>query len=245
MRGLNFITWKWKQPGFRETYTAEHVNVMQNMLRRHCRIPFRHICITDDPSRISTSVEVFQLWKDLNDIPNICGHHLPSCYRRLKLFSPIVQEEMGIREGERIVSIDLDGVITKNTDDLWRREERFVGWARRGSRQPTVFNGSLWMFTAGDFEEVWTTFDPKRSTVEANKCGYMGSDQSWLSYQFMGKDYIGGFGPSVVSWPTELKRYPKEKSLPNHAAIVFFHGKSKPWHPGMQATVPWLREHWR
>jgi hypothetical protein len=241
VRDLVFVSWKWKQPGFREPYTHEYVNKLHYGLRRHTTIPFRHICVTDDPSHIDTAIDVHQLWKDLNDTPNICGHHLPSCYRRLKLFSPIEQERMGIREGSRIVSIDLDAVIVGNCDDLWRRPERFVGWARPGSRHATVFNGSLWMFTAGDLEELWTTFIPGKSNVEANRAGFMGSDQSWLSYKLINTDYIGGFGPAVKSFPTELRG----KLLPSHASIVFFHGRQKPWHAATQHQAPWIRDHWR
>lgn len=237
-----FITWKWKQPGFREPYLGQYVNVMHRMLHRHTTIPFRHICITDDETNIQGNIETFPLWKDMEDKPNYCGHHLPSCYRRLKIFSPIVQKQMGIRQGDRLVSIDLDAILVRNCDHLWRRPERFVGWARRGSRQPTVFNGSMFMWNAGDLEYLWTEFEPDRSPAEANKAGFLGSDQSWLSYKLMHEPFIGGFGATVQSYPTELRRLNK---LPNHTSLVFFHGRQKPWHPQTQHEAAWVAEHWR
>ena len=239
---IHFVSWKWKQAGHRELYTADHVNVLQDMLVRNCTIPFRHICVTDDPSRINPRIDFQPLWPDLNDRPNICGQHLPSCYRRLRLFDPLVQREMGIGKGERIVSIDLDVVIVANTDHHWRRDERFVGWARRGTYHPTVFNGSLWMFSAGDLEYMWTEFDPNTSPREANKAGYMGSDQSWLSYKLIREPWVGGFSaPQVVSYANDVRN----KRVPNGVDIVFFHGKRKPWHPQTQAEAPWIRDHWR
>lgn len=235
-----FVTWKWKQNGFREIYTSQHVNMMHAMLKRHTKMPFRHVCITDDAEGIAKGIDIHPLWNDHSKMANACGHHLPSCYRRLKIFSPIEQAKIGIEKGTRIISIDIDGVITGPTDELWQRKERFVGWARRGSRHPTVFNGSLFMFTAGDLENIWTEFEPARSPAVANRAGYMGSDQSWLSYMLMRKDFIGGFGPRVQAYP-DFKRQP----LKPNASIVFFNGREKPWHPATQAQATWIKDHWR
>lgn len=242
MGRLTFVSWKWKQAGHREGYTAEHVNVLHDMLRRHCTIPFRHICVTDDPSRINPAVDFFQLWRDLSDRPNICGKHLPSCYRRLRLFDPTTQTEMGIAKGDRIVSIDLDTVIIANTDHHWRRTERFIGWVRRGTYHPTVFNGSLWAFNAGDLEYMWTEFNPNTSPQEANKAGFMGSDQSWLSYKLVREPFVGGFAaPHVISYNGDVRN----KRIPPQADIVFFHGKRKPWNPQVQNEAPWIKDHWK
>lgn len=246
MSRLHFVTWKWKQamPVHGGGYNHEHVNVMHDMLRRNVTRQFRHVCVTDDPSNINTAVDFHPLWKDLNDKPNICGKHLPSCYRRLRLFDPIMQREMGISKGDRVVSIDLDCVIVRNTDHHWRRSERFIGWARRGSVHPTVFNGSMWMFTAGDLEEIWTEFDPATSPQEANRAGYMGSDQSWLSYKLVRQNYVGGWAPTnVISYSNDLLG--KRTNALSRADIVFFHGKRKPWHIEPVGQHAWIGEHWR
>lgn len=245
---LHFVTWKWQQdkPVHGGGYIAEHVNVMHDMLKRNVTLPFRHVCVTDDPSGINPRVDFHPLWKDLNDKPNICGQHLPSCYRRLRLFDPVMQREMGIKPGERIISIDLDAVIVRNTDHHWKRTERFVGWARRGSVHPTVFNGSMWMFTAGDLEEIWTEFDPNTSPQEANRAGYMGSDQSWLSMKLVRQPYVGGWSPSnVISFSNDIWNKPQRTNLLRQADIIFFHGKHKPWHMEASRRHPWIKEHWR
>ena len=55
---LTIVCWKWKKhkSGFQlpgvVPYTAHHVNVLRNMLERHCHIPFRFVCLTDDPRGI-------------------------------------------------------------------------------------------------------------------------------------------------------------------------------------------------
>src|SRR5690606_16506721 len=180
---LHVVLWKWNQPGYRERFTSEHVNVMGKMLRRHMN-GYRHrvVCVTDNSSRIDPTIDTFPLWNNYNHLPNASGRHLPSCYRRLKIFDPVTQREMGINPGDRVMSIDLDMVIARDLRPLVTRQEPFVGWAVRGTVHPRVFNGSMFMFTAGEFEEVWTSFHPELSPRKAFKLGYFGSDQAWLSF---------------------------------------------------------------
>jgi hypothetical protein len=55
-----FVTWKWKQDGFRCPYIADHVNAMAGMLDRFVKAPHRVICVTDDPDNVK--VETYPLW---------------------------------------------------------------------------------------------------------------------------------------------------------------------------------------
>lgn len=243
----HIVLWKWKQQkdSISGRYTHEHVNVMEAMLRRSLiQIKnFRIVCVTDDPSQISTGVDFHPLWKDLDDTPNICGKHLPSCYRRLKLFDPKTQKDMGIDRGDRITSIDLDAVIINPIDHMLARQERFVGWGVRGSHHPTVFNGSMWSFTAGDHEEVWADFDPERSPMIANKAGYLGSDQAWLSYKLVKAAGSSSWTyPNICSYPRDVYRRP---IVPKGAQVIMFHGRKKPWHAEVQERSPWVKNYWR
>jgi len=240
---LNVVLWKWVQANFKHAYLSEHVNVMVSMLRRHAHgMPFRIICVTDDPSGIE-GCDVFPLWDDHSGLSNRSGANLPSCYRRLKLFDPKTQEAMGIAPGQRICSIDLDSVITGDMRPLWNKPQHFVGWAVRGSHHLRVFNGSMWMFTARENSKVWTQFNPERTPDAVHQAGYLGSDQSWLSYNFAGDSTCGNWGfPTAVSYPREVARRPK---LVNGTSIVFFHGKKKPWHPNVQNEAAWIKQHWR
>lgn len=241
----HIVLWKWKQPGYRERFTAEHVNVMNSMvLRNLAKTQVRVHCVTDEQWGVDGSIKIHPIWNDITR-PNICGQHLPSCYRRIRLFDPVTQSKMGINPGDRIVSIDLDTVIMAKFDDLLARKDRFLGWAVRGSKHPTVFNGSFWMFTAGDLEEVWTEFDVNTSPDAANRAGYLGSDQAWLSYKLVKKEGSGGLTfPNILSYPREIfNRRPRY--LPNGCKIVFFHGKKKPWHPQVQKEALWIPQHWR
>lgn len=240
---LHIVLWKWKQAGYREAYTSKHVNVMAAMIRRNLTIPHRIICVTDDGYGISTRVEVHPLWNDFYDMQSVMGTGMPSCYRRLKLFDPDTQRDMGIRNGDRVCWIDLDAVVVANLDKMLSRPDTFLGWSVRGTYHLRVFNGSMTMFTAGELAFIWSEFDPETSPEKAKNAGYLGSDQGWLSYRLaMNPEYAGWTWPVIASYPRELMRRPL---LPKGVAIAFFHGKRKPWHPEVNSATPWVAQHWK
>jgi hypothetical protein len=232
---LTVVTWKWRSD-YRVTYTAHHVNVLRDMVLRNYSGPIRFVCITDDPQGIEG--ETFPLWTDCAELRNASGAQLPSCYRRLRLFDPETQAMLGIRTGERVVSLDLDTVILGSLNPLWDRDEPFVGWSLPGTYHPRVFNGSMWMIRGGAEAHVWRDFDPETSPGEARNAQFLGSDQSWMSYRLQGR---AGWtdADGVASYPLNL-RYLVEH--PADVRVAMFHGKQKPWMPGVQ---PWVRENWR
>lgn len=241
---LQIVLWKWDQPKFRgQPYTAEHVNVMCSMLRRNLQgKSHRIICITDDDSGI-LECETAHLWNDLNDVPNASGVHLPSCYRRLKLYDPATQRDLGIDKGDKIMSIDLDTLICNPIWPIVETEGRFVGWGLTGVQGRPVFNGSLQMFTAGDLDFIWKDFDPKKSPAEAGEAGYRGSDQAWLSYKLVGKEWAVGLKwPEVASYPLQNR---VQGILKRETIIIFFHGSEKPWSPNARFQTPWIDRYWR
>lgn len=240
----HIILWKWHQPFARETYTALHVNVMVRMLRRNLDgITHRIVCVTDDPSGV-TECETFMLWRDHDNLANATKHTLPSCYRRLKLFDPVTQTQMGMFPGDRIVSLDLDTLVVGQLQPLLGRDDyRFLGWALPGTHHPKVFNGSFFMFTAGELAEVWREFNAKTSPQEAFQAGYLGSDQSWLSYKLVNKARCDGFTfPEIASYPHHVR---KMKVLDARTRLIFFHGKRKPWHTDSNRESPWIARYWR
>lgn len=238
--GIVFVCWKWAS-GYRHVYTAEHVNVMRAMVARHYKKPHRFVCITDDPTGVEA--ETFPLWEDCSKLTNASGEHLPSCYRRLKIFDPATQAAMGIEPGTRIVSLDLDTVICGDLTPLVDRGEEFVGWALKGTYHPRVFNGSMFLLEAGKVAEVWADFDPESSPAVAAAAKFRGSDQSWLSYR-VGVDRPGWTKANgIVSYALDLRRSPDH--LPTGARVVMFHGHMKPWHLHHVGRPAWVREHWR
>ena len=239
----NIIIWKWAQPNAREVYTAQHVNTFVRMITRNLiGVRYRIICVTDDPKDIY-ACETFPLWADCNTLKNASNPNLPSCYRRLKIFDPDQQRALLIQNGQRIVSIDLDTLVTGQLGPLLKRNERFLGWELKGAHHPKVFNGSFQMFTAGDLAEIWTEFDPNSSPAEAYAARYQGSDQSWLSYRLVNKPNCDGLRyPEVASYPHNIRQL---ALLKRETKIIFFHGARKPWHPVARRESPWIDRYWR
>ena len=239
---VHVVLWKWTQPNERVSYTAEHVNIVASMLARNITIPHRILCITDSPAGI-TECETAYLWKDFENLANATKATLPSCYRRLKLYDYKTQQDLGIDKGDRILGLDLDSLVCGNIDQMLQMEGRFVGWEMKGSHHSKVFNGSFQMFTSGDLQEIWSKFDPNVSPKECYRKGWLGSDQSWLSMNLIGKEGSASVGyPEVVSYPL-LGRLHGIRSLKTR--IMFFHGSVKPWFPEALKISPFIDRYWR
>lgn len=235
---LTVALWKWR--GVRE-YSADHVNVFARMVRRHLSLPHRIVCITDDPRGID-ECETMPLW----DEPRVkVEPGKLNCYRRLKCFAP----DAGDWLGERILSLDLDGVIVGDITPLVDRAEDFVIWGRDGWSCP--YNGGMWLLRAGTRPRIWTDLDPRtvRKTTQnatvipgeipgrrAKRRGILGSDQAWIYY----------CQPNEATWgePDGVWRYKPGcvHRLPKGARIVWFPGETKPWNA--LGRSPWIRDHW-
>lgn len=244
---LTVVLWKWSQPDARVIYRSEHVNTIAEQLRRNLRsLPHRIVCVTDNPAGLKGLDAVYPLWPDCGDMENASGGKLPSCYRRLKLYDPATQASLGISEGSQVLSLDVDSAIIGDLSKLLQECNgwRFMGWARPGDKHETVFNGSFQLFHAGDLSEIWTEFhrDPKAAAQEANKAGFKGSDQAWLSYNLVGKPKCSGLTyPTLASYPMNVNQL---RMLDAKVRIVFFHGKLKPWDRQALRQSSWLQRYW-
>lgn len=232
---LTFICWRWKPPaGYRSQFGPETVRVLRNMIRRHYSHPHRFVCVTDTPGDIDADIETMPLWKEFGDIPSPHGPKNPSCYRRLKMFSP----EAGAMFGPRFVSMDLDTVIVSDLSPLVDRTEEFICWG--DTNRTTHYNGSFMLMTAGSRTKVWETFDPAKSPKLAMRAGFFGSDQGWISYCLGPKEAKWSKADGVYSYRNDLQR---SSTLPANARITFWHGREDPWTGGQRLS--WVREHWR
>lgn len=236
-RPVTVVSWLWGSGSYRHKFTAQHANALEAMVRHHYDGDIRFVTITDDPRGITG--ETFPLWDDCNNLVNASGAQLPSCYRRLRLFD----REINKHFGDRICSIDLDTVITGNLNDILDRTEPFVGWHQKGQNHDRVYNGSLWIFDAEKYQFMWDDFDPKKSPQIAHNAGYNGSDQSWISYKLAGKEAAWTEADGVHSWPREV-RHRKDKSLPEGAKVIMFHGSNKPWDKKARDESPWMKNWW-
>lgn len=234
---LTIVCWRWRPPaGYATRFDADAVNVLRRMVARHYREPFRFICVTDDPVGLDAGVEVIPIWNDFADLMNPAGEKKPSCYRRLRAFSPDIVDVFG----PRFVSIDLDVVITGDVTELWNRPEDFVIY---GKTHPTTpYNGSMFLLTAGARRQVWERFDPARSPLQAWRSGYFGSDQGWISLCLGHGEARWGRSDGVYSYPLHLQAV---GALPSNARLVIMHGKLKPWDAPARTRHRWIQEHYQ
>jgi len=230
---LAIICWKWKKqkigfqlPG-KVSYTAKHVNILNNMLLRHCRIPFRLICFTDDSTGICC---------ETMPIPTKYSE-LGGCYRRLWMFS-----EEAKTLGKRIASIDLDCVIVKDCTEIFSRTEEFIINTYNSSRFGAIdqfYNGSLIMFDTGSRKELWNDFNqsntPLKLKINNRKKICIGSDQAWIRMR-IGKKEVRFSNHDGIYEARQIRQ-----TVPKNASIIFFSGPNDP----MIDTREWVVENWK
>ncbi len=234
-------------------YVADHVNRLDAMLARHVTLPYEHVCVTDMPADIAPNIRIVPMWPDLAQYGK--------CFRRLKVFDPAMRAVLG----PRIVSIDLDTVITGNIDHLFDRPEPFVIWGDRSqvdAAQGTPYCGSLFMLEIGYRPDVFTGFDPAVALNLRQTHGWVGSDQAWLGYCIQGapvwkkKDGVFSFRLDVklkvpmrarglIAGRKAAPRIARARSLPPAARIVFFHGLEDPSQTHLHVHHKWIPEHWK
>lgn len=237
---LTVVCWRWRPaPGYRSTYGPETVNVLRRMVARHYPNPHRFVCITDDPAGIDPEVEVLPLWSDFDGLASPHGPKNPSCYRRLRIYA----RDIGAVLGPRLVSMDLDCVITDDLRPVWDRPEDIILWG--GTHPTTAYNGSMVLLRAGARPQVWERFDPRRSPELARRAGCYGSDQGWVSYCLGPHEPRWTKVEGVFSFRNDIHRRRSWPGLPAGVRIVFFHGRFDPWDPAVQRENPWIVEHYR
>jgi hypothetical protein len=198
------------------------------MIGRNLDLPHKILCITDDP--VGVKCETYPLWHE----PNInLPEGRPNCYRRLKVFG-----DFGKELGDRLLSIDLDAVITGNITPIVDRPEDFVIWGDVAKN--THYNGGFWIQTPGSRKQVWDNFDPLAPQI-TKKHNIVGSDQAWVSHVL---------GPGEAMWTTKDGVYSYRNHLrngmipkPPDAKIVFFHGKTDPDH--VVNKLKWVKDNYK
>lgn len=236
---LTVCCFKWKpHKTARSKFNERHVNKLHSLFKRHLSIPFRFVCVTDDDRGIDPEIVIVKLWDDLANVPNPSGPREPWCYRRLKLFS----KEAASLVGERILWIDLDMMLTGDIRHLVDRSDDVV--LLETDRPQIPINGSMVLLTPGVREDVWLDFDEKTSPILARKKGYLGSDQSWLSFKLYGNVptwKMGGPGRDGIYFFWQMAQQEgANPKLPADARLVSFHGRANPWDLG-PLSCSWVR----
>jgi hypothetical protein len=166
--------------------------------------------------------------------------------------------------GDRVLSIDLDCVITGNIDHLVAGPEPFKIW--KGVLENAAWCGSLWRLDIGYRPDVFTEFDIDEAKRLRSERGLIGSDQAWM-YHKIGEAPLWTRRDGILSFRfdmhSELQRAPVgfgyqaqkhrrmmaqrkyDGSLPKDARIVFFHGPFDPSMTHLHIQHRWIPEQWK
>lgn len=210
---IHFVTWHWgsKYPQF-------YVDRLQRGIARNMRDEYRfHVCRPQAEDEHLTQI--------------------PGCFARLRAFDPEWQAAQGINEGDRIVNLDLDMVVTGDLTGMFDRDEPFVILQGVNTANPCRMNGSLWMLRAGYRPDVWSEFTIERA--EAITVAEFPDDQRWFEHMLPD---AGAFGPETGVYGFCKKGWPAGAALPRNAKLVAFFG----WRdPSKFLHIDWVRHHWR
>lgn len=235
---LTFVCWKWLQiPGAPNAlkkctpFISRHVNILYDMLERNLSIPFRLLCVTDDPEGIRSDVETISLWDDYRS--------MGGCFTRLKVF------EKGFDLfGSRFISIDLDCVILGDITNLFLRGEDFVIWKPTPTRQRrALYCGSLFMMDAGARPQVHEKFDPETFKPNSRNRYPGGTDQIHMSRTLCGNEAYWGWEHGIYNFGSDIWKV--KRRLPENARIVFFNGQFSPDDRDLQNRYSWIKENYK
>jgi len=162
----------------------------------------------------------------------------PGCLARIALFDRQWQRDIGAGKGDRIVNIDVDAVITGQLDPLFDRDAEFTIMQGYNQTNPCPFNGSLWMFRAGERHDVWEDFSLhafERYNVPIHS---IPDDQGWLHHKFPKADAYatadGVYAFKKIGWKKGRRK------LPLDARLVAFPGRD----PAKYLECDWIKQHW-
>ena len=223
---ITVVFWKWGN-----RYSAEHVNRGRSMVSRHLRLQHEVVCVTDDPSGIDGDIRIVPIADEMGYATH---PRRPNCYRRLTAFAPDAADWLG----RRILSFDLDIVITDDITDKIDRDEDFVALQDRASNTP--YNGSMWLLTAGSRPQVWESFDPETTPELTRRMGIVGSDQAQIARALGPNEAVWTEADGFYAYGRDICRKNGGK-LPANAKAVFFFGPHDP----ATSDKPWVKEHWR
>lgn len=215
MSRLTVLSWYWIDPDSRAAYTAAHVNIWADMVRRNLSMPHRIACVTDMPEGLDPRIDVIAPPHDFDDwrIPTWRAGR-PQCLRRLVMFAPDAARLFG----ERFVCMDIDCVITGPLDPLFVDDVDFRIF--RGTAPGRYYNGSMMMMRAGARPQVFSKLSLD-GVIDAGR-KFVGSDQAWISLVL---------GPKEKTWGPEhgVHWWANRAAARANCRVMFFPGSLKPW----------------
>lgn len=218
------VCWYWG-----DKYPVDYVHRLAAGVKRNLKQAHRFVVVSEGASIKS---DAFESW-ELLDTELLCYGF--GTIVRMRLFDSEWQLSHGIGNGDQIVNIDLDTVITGRLDELLNRNDEFVILQNINTTNPNPYNGSLWMVKARRRSDAWADFtlDRWRAIPRHAKL----SDQDWLRYKF---PKAAAWGPEDGVYGFKKKGWISQRRLMHNAKIVTFPGRDPSWY----TEVDWIKYHW-
>jgi hypothetical protein len=222
MSELTVVTYFWGQK-----YHVDDVLKLRDGVRRNLRQHHRFAVVSDRPVP-----GIKECWP----IEDLHLTRVPGCFARLRVFDPVYQNRYNI---EKLVSLDLDLIVTGNLDELFNRPDNFAILQGINTSNPCPYNGSVWMLRAGYRPDVWTDFSLENYHALKVPFHAIPDDQGWFHYKMPD---AGAFGPSTGVYGFKKQGWPYGDDLPKNARIVAFPGWRSP--EGFN-RLPWIKQNWK
>lgn len=226
---LHVVTWYWGSK-----YGPEYVHRLIQGVQANLKQEHVFHLVTEGDQAIKVDVR-------RHPITDISLLYVPGCFARLRMFDPGWQKFAGISPGDRVVSMDIDAIVVGELDPLFGG---FEGGLRimqgYNTSNPCPFNGSMWMFLAGENPDVWSGFTVERYKALGVPFHEFPDDQGWLHHKFPEAEEWrprhGVYAFKKVGWP-------KGDDLPSGARFVAFPGWRRPDAPEF-AKIGWIKKYW-
>lgn len=181
-------------------YGPEYVNRLAAMVARHTTLPYRFVCLTDDPAGVTCETAPI-------------GTDAPGWWAKLVLFRP-----HPALVGQRVLFFDLDTVLVGSIDPLLAYRGEFA--ILRDFYRPQGYGSAIMAFAAGFGPNVWTSFLAKRDDIMASAH----SDQTWIEHEVPQADRWQDVCPGLIgSYKADAMQ-----DSPKGFAVCCFHGIPKP-----------------
>lgn len=182
-------------------FGPDYPNILFDMVRRNLAEGYagRFVCFTDDATGLDEGIEVRPLPADL-----------PGWWSKLALFKPGL-----FPEGDRIVFLDLDTVLTGRIDALCDYSGPFA--ILRDAFRPNGLQSSVMAWRAGECHDIWESYIAAGCPMDDAD-----GDQAWIEKAH----------PNAIrlqdAFPEMFVSYKYLIGIPATESVVFFHGKPRP-----------------
>lgn len=194
---------------------SEYVNILADMVARNIskETAYKFICFTDNPENLDIEI-------DARPLPE----NLEGWWNKLALF-----KEGLFPDGDRILYLDLDTIITSGLDEIIKYKGEFA--ILRDFYRTDGLQSSVMAWEANTQAHIWEWW------VKAGKPLLNGGDQEWIEESLYRVDKWQDLYPdSFVSYKVHAR-----KEIPANAKMVIFHGQPRPH----EVTTGWMPHIWK